>query len=106
MSKIKIYELAKEIGATSKEVMDFLAGKDMGVKSHMNSIEDTEANQELFLQERKRRKAGGETSGKAGGKDAGEERGCAEEKDCPCASPSEYAERSASGGETPGRQAA
>ncbi len=45
MSKIKIYELAKEIGATSKEVMDFLAGKDMGVKSHMNSIEDTEANQ-------------------------------------------------------------
>lgn len=45
MSKIKIYELAKEIGTTSKEVMDFLAGKNMGVKSHMNSIEDAEANQ-------------------------------------------------------------
>ncbi len=52
MSKIKIYELAKEIGATSKEVMDFLAGKDMGVKSHMNSIEDTEANQ--VMRRRKR----------------------------------------------------
>lgn len=45
MSKIKIYELAKEVGVTSKEVMDFLAGKNKGVKSHMNSIDEAEANE-------------------------------------------------------------
>ena len=43
MSKIKIYELAKELGVSSKEVMEFLGKKNVEVKSHMSSVEDTDA---------------------------------------------------------------
>ena len=43
MSKIKIHELAKELGLQSKDVIDFLAKKDIEVKSHMSSIEDEAA---------------------------------------------------------------
>ncbi len=45
MSKIKIYELAKELQVTSKEVIELLGKKNIEVKSHMSSIEDTEADQ-------------------------------------------------------------
>ena len=40
MSKIRIHEYAKEIGLSSKEVIDFLESKNIEVKSHMSSIED------------------------------------------------------------------
>ena len=40
MSKIKVYELAKELGKTSKELMEFLAEKNIEVKSHMSALED------------------------------------------------------------------
>ena len=43
MSKIKIYELAKELGVSSKEVIEFLSKKNIEVKSHMSSIEDSDA---------------------------------------------------------------
>ena len=43
MSKIKIYELAKELGVSSKEVMEFLSKKNVEVKSHMSSVEETDA---------------------------------------------------------------
>ncbi len=43
MSKIKVYELAKELEKTSKEVVEFLASKNIEVKSHMSSVEETEA---------------------------------------------------------------
>ncbi len=43
MSKIKIYELAKELEVSSKEVLEFLSKKNIEVKSHMSSIEDAEA---------------------------------------------------------------
>ena len=43
MSKIKIYELAKELEVSSKEVLEFLSKKNIEVKSHMSSIEDVEA---------------------------------------------------------------
>ena len=45
MSKIKIYELAKELQVTSKEVIELLGKKNIEVKSHMSSIENTEADQ-------------------------------------------------------------
>ena len=45
MSKIKIYELAKELQVTSKEVIELLGKKNIEVKSHMSSIDDTEADQ-------------------------------------------------------------
>ncbi len=43
MSKIKIYELAKELGKPSKELVEFLIGKNIEVKNHMSAIEAPEA---------------------------------------------------------------
>ncbi|MCK1975459.1 translation initiation factor IF-2 [Jeotgalicoccus huakuii] len=40
MSKTRIHEYAKEIGLSSKEVIDFLVSQNVEVKSHMSSIED------------------------------------------------------------------
>ena len=40
MSKMKIYELAKELNKSSKELMEFLAEKNIEAKSHMSSLED------------------------------------------------------------------
>ncbi len=40
MSKMKVYELAKELGKSSKELLEFLGEKNIEVKSHMSSIED------------------------------------------------------------------
>lgn len=45
MSKIKIYELAKELQVSSKEVIELLGKRNIEVKSHMSSIENTEADQ-------------------------------------------------------------
>ena len=39
MSKMKVYELAKELGKSSKELLEFLGEKNIEVKSHMSSIE-------------------------------------------------------------------
>lgn len=43
MSKIKVYELAKELGKSSKELMEFLGGKNIEVKSHMSTISEEDA---------------------------------------------------------------
>ncbi len=43
MSKIKVYELAKELDRSSKDLMEFLADKNIEVKSHMSSLEDDDA---------------------------------------------------------------
>ena len=43
MSKIRIYDLAKEVGKTNKEVMEILAGLGIEVKSASSSIEEAEA---------------------------------------------------------------
>lgn len=40
MAKMKIYELAKEIGKQSKEIVLFLQSQGIEVKSHMSNIED------------------------------------------------------------------
>lgn len=44
MSKIKIYELAKELEISSKDVLAFLAEKKMEAKSHMSNLEEEAAN--------------------------------------------------------------
>lgn len=43
MSKIKVYELAKELEKPSKELVEFFKEKDIEVKSHMSSVEEAEA---------------------------------------------------------------
>ena len=43
MSKIKIYELAKELDKPSKELVEFLNKKDVEAKTHMSTIDEAEA---------------------------------------------------------------
>jgi translation initiation factor IF-2 len=39
MSKIRVYELAKMLGKSNKEMMDLLKDLGVDVKNHMSSIE-------------------------------------------------------------------
>ncbi|NNN19210.1 MAG: hypothetical protein HKL84_05080, partial [Acidimicrobiaceae bacterium] len=48
--RIRVYELAKELGLTNKEALDLCVALGIGVKSHSSSIEDAQA-------DRARRKA-------------------------------------------------
>ena len=43
MARIKVYELAKELEVSSKEVIEFLNGKKIEVKNHMSSLEEADA---------------------------------------------------------------
>lgn len=40
MDKVRVHELAKELGRQNKEVMEFLKAKGVDVKSHMTQLED------------------------------------------------------------------
>ncbi|HVL64163.1 MAG TPA: translation initiation factor IF-2 N-terminal domain-containing protein, partial [Actinomycetota bacterium] len=51
--KIRVYELARELGLTNKECLDLCIALGIGVKSHSSSIEDAQA-------DRVRRKADAE----------------------------------------------
>ncbi len=53
MTKIRVYELAKELGISSKELMEKISELDLKVGSHMSSIEEEEADllKELLLEE-------------------------------------------------------
>ena len=51
--KIRVYELARELGLTNKEALDLSLALGIGVKSHSSSIEDAQA-------DRVRRKADAE----------------------------------------------
>src|SRR3974390_3532348 len=51
--KIRVYELAKELGLTNKEGLELALSLGIGVKSHSSSIEDAQA-------DRVRRKAAAE----------------------------------------------
>ncbi|MFZ0665071.1 MAG: translation initiation factor IF-2 N-terminal domain-containing protein, partial [Acidimicrobiales bacterium] len=41
--KIRVYELARELGLTNKEALDLCIALGIGVKSHSSSIEDAQA---------------------------------------------------------------
>lgn len=43
MGKIKIYEIAKKLGLTSKEVLDMAQKLNIDVKSHMSGVEESDA---------------------------------------------------------------
>ena len=43
MAKIKVYELAKELNVSSKEVVEFLSEKNIEVKNHMSALEEADA---------------------------------------------------------------
>ncbi|MBI2710501.1 MAG: translation initiation factor IF-2 [Actinobacteria bacterium] len=42
-AKIRVHELAKELGLTNKEALDLCGGLGIGVKTHSSSIEDAQA---------------------------------------------------------------
>ena len=55
MTKVRVYELAKELNISSKELMEKIEALDFKISSHMSSIEDEEAQliKELLLEEEK-----------------------------------------------------
>ena len=55
MRKVRVYELAKELNISSKELLEKIEGLDLKVSSHMSSIEKEEAQliKELLLEEDK-----------------------------------------------------
>ena len=44
MTRIRVYELAKELGITSKELMEKAVDLEINISSHMSTIEEEEAN--------------------------------------------------------------
>ncbi len=44
MAKIRVYDLAKELGKSSKEVVDMLQIMGLDVKNHMSTMEDSQVN--------------------------------------------------------------
>ena len=59
MTKVRIYELAKELNMSSKALMEKIEGLELKINSHMSSIEDEEAQliKELLTEEKKEEKA-------------------------------------------------
>ncbi|MCR3956071.1 MAG: translation initiation factor IF-2 [Gudongella sp.] len=59
MTKVRIYELAKELNISSKALMEKIEGLELKINSHMSSIEDEEAQliKELLTEEKKEEKA-------------------------------------------------
>ena len=45
MGKIKIHEIAKKLGLTSKEILEKAKSLNLNIKSHLSSVTDEEAKQ-------------------------------------------------------------
>ena len=45
MGKIKIFEIAKEVGLTSKEIIKIANDLGIGVTSHLSAVDDEQASQ-------------------------------------------------------------
>lgn len=43
MAKVRVYELAKELGTTSKKLIEIMEGMEIKVKNHMSTLENEEA---------------------------------------------------------------
>ncbi len=57
MSKVRVYELAKELGTSSKKLIDVMESMDISVNNHMSTLSDEEANKVMAI-----------LTGQAGGK--------------------------------------
>ncbi len=66
MTKIRVYELAKELNMSSKELMEEIEDLDIDISSHMSSIdgEDAELIRELFSTDNKLKKESGKEDSK------------------------------------------
>ena len=48
MTKMRVHELAKELGIENKELIEILQKKNVEVKNHMSSLEDSVADETIF----------------------------------------------------------
>jgi translation initiation factor IF-2 len=44
MAKIRVHELAKQMGIPSKQLVDILQGMGLNIKNHMSTLEDNQVN--------------------------------------------------------------
>lgn len=56
MSKIRVHELAKELGKSSKELLDILEKLNIEVKGHMSTLEDDEVTRVKEILERRKKR--------------------------------------------------
>ncbi len=49
MSKVRVYELAKELGTTSKKLIEVMEGMDISVNNHMSTLTDDEAKKVMSI---------------------------------------------------------
>ena len=49
MSKMRVYQLAKELGTTSKKLIEVMEGMDITVNNHMSTLSDEEAKQVMSI---------------------------------------------------------
>ncbi|MDY6825788.1 MAG: translation initiation factor IF-2 [Bacillota bacterium] len=49
MSKVRVYELAKELGTTSKKLIEVMEGMDIVVNNHMSTLTDEEAKKVMSI---------------------------------------------------------
>ncbi len=49
MSKVRVYELAKELGTTSKKLIEVMEGMDISVNNHMSTLTDEEAKKVMAI---------------------------------------------------------
>lgn len=49
MGKKRVYDLAKELGTTSKKLIEVMEGMDIKVKNHMSSLEDEDARKVIAI---------------------------------------------------------
>jgi len=66
LAKVRVYELAKELRMTSKELISKMKDLDLNVNSHMSSLEEEEAEmvKELIEEEKKLKKSNGKSNKK------------------------------------------
>ena len=50
LGKIKIHEIAKELGLTSKQIIEKANSLGIEVSSHLSSVDEMKANQEIVKQ--------------------------------------------------------
>jgi len=67
LAKVRVYELAKELRMTSKELISKMKDLDLNVNSHMSSLEEEEAEmiKELIEEEKKLKKSNNRSNGKS-----------------------------------------
>ena len=101
MTKMRVHELARELGMDNKELVDILQKKNVEIKNHMSTIEDNIAEEiRSEVSSKGEKKTSGEEE-KAAGKTA-EQASAEEEKSGVCNPPAEFQEQQQDPGQPSG----